>query len=420
MSRTLKWIAFFFIACFVLYDIAVQITPGVLTHQIMEAFKINAAGMGLLSSFYFWTYLIMQIPAGMLLDRFNLRRVVILPILITAFGLLIFSTHGSLFTGTVARFMMGFGTSFAFIAAAKISSDLFEHRQFSLLIGIIYFMAGCGALVAQVPLVLMTNHFGWRAALEVFAIAGIVLAILILLTARYQTKRENTEHLYYGHGWLALKAVLRHHQSWAVALVSFFTWGPVMIFAALWAVPFLMQTHNIPKIQAAHLNSWMWIGLGIGSLAIAVLSRTMKRRKFPMILFSLIGLASTITLLYDYNTSFLITAVLMFLAGFGCGTQALTYSVVKDIHHRSHIATAISFNNMMCIFAAVLFQPLSGSLITWVTNNQALPNTPSYTITNYHHGLILLPILFALSILCTLFFVKETHCKPLEPRDNSF
>ena len=135
ISNVRRYSIFLLAAFFVFYDIFIQISPGSLTHQLMQDLHIDASGLGMLSGIYFYTYLIMQIPAGLLYDRYPTRYVMFFPLLCTLVGALLFALSHTLLLASIARLLIGFGTAFAFISVAKVSADLFPKKYFPILIG---------------------------------------------------------------------------------------------------------------------------------------------------------------------------------------------------------------------------------------------------------------------------------------------
>jgi fucose permease len=73
LALTYPWIIWTIAAGFFFYKYLIQVSPSVMTNDLMKAFQVNGAGLGNLSAFYFYAYLLMQIPVGMMLDKFSPR-----------------------------------------------------------------------------------------------------------------------------------------------------------------------------------------------------------------------------------------------------------------------------------------------------------------------------------------------------------
>src|SRR3989344_2192116 len=117
-----SYIVFTLVALFLFYEMGVQVSPSVMTHELMSALKIDAVGLGLMSGFYFYTYSAMQVPAGLLMDRFGVRQIVCTALLVCAAGAVLFGWSHTLFQASLARLLMGFGSAFAFISVLAVAS----------------------------------------------------------------------------------------------------------------------------------------------------------------------------------------------------------------------------------------------------------------------------------------------------------
>lgn len=91
--------------------------------------------------------------------------------------------------------------------------------------------------------------------------------------------------------------------------------------------------------------------------------------------------------------------------------QILTFALVKDNNRHSRIATAIGLNNMAVVIGGALFQPFVGYILDIFWNGQTERGIPIYSIENYHIGLIVVPICFAIGAIVSLFFIRETYCR---------
>ena len=176
------------------------------------------------------------------------------------------------------------------------------------------------------------------------------------------------------------------------------------IFASLWAIPFLMTTYHFDKTQAAEIASFTWIGLAVISPLLGFLSNCCHSRKWTVFVACVVGLVSILFITYDTNLPKSVLIVLLFLLGGACSAQPLSYTLVREHHEQHIVATAISFNNMAAIIAGAVFQPISGFLIN--QHHTASAGT-YYSVSDYQHGLIVVPIFFALSIIVTVFFINE-------------
>jgi sugar phosphate permease len=101
---------FSLMALFLCFEMALQVSPGVMTAALIRDMGVDAFGLGLMSSVYFYTYTLMQVPSGLMYDRANFRTLVCIAILICSVGAICFSQANGITMGSLSRLLMGFGS----------------------------------------------------------------------------------------------------------------------------------------------------------------------------------------------------------------------------------------------------------------------------------------------------------------------
>jgi len=97
-------------AGFLFYKYLIQVSPSVMTHDLMRAFQVNGAGLGNLSAFYFYAYLLMQIPVGVMIDKYSPRLLTTLAIILCSLATFVFSHTHTLWLACLSRALMGAGS----------------------------------------------------------------------------------------------------------------------------------------------------------------------------------------------------------------------------------------------------------------------------------------------------------------------
>lgn len=400
-------------ALFLFYEMALQVSPGVMTGELMKDFKLDTASLGVIAAFYFYSYTIMQIPAGLLFDKFGPRKLITLSAILCSAGSLFFGSTTSMSMLALGRFLMGIGSAFAFIGVLIVAARWFKSKHFALLVGVAQLLAALGAMGGSLPLAYAVESIGWRATITILGGSGFILAALTILIVRdYPKNYPHHESDHYKLGlWNSLKAIFKNGQTWAIALYAFSAWSPVAIFAALWGVPYLMLRYGVSKSLAAASVSMIWLGLILTSPFLGWLSDKIQRRKNLLIICSSTGLISSILLLMISRLAFPVTYFLLFLVGAAAAGQILTFALVKDNTRPIVTATAIGFNNMAVVIGGALFQPLVGWIISIYWNSNLTGAKEVYNLTAYNKALIIVPFCFFLGLVASLFFIKETFCK---------
>lgn len=397
-------------AFFYVYDYFIQVSPAVMTHQLMETFQIGAAGLGVLGSVFFYAYAGMQIPAGLLLDRYKVRDLLTTAVIISAFGVLIFSLTSSFTLAAVSRFLVGFGSAFSFVSALYLVSQWFPHKQFALVAGIVQF-AGCiGSIFGEAPLAHAVNYFGWRNALYCIAIATFVLSFLFWFIIR--ERNVNKAIVKRSKNTMSSWRLFTMPAVWWIALIGFLCWVPVASIGALWGVPYLMKVFNWSNTTAAGYCSLFWLSLGVASPIIGWLSDRFQRRKIPFYFCFALGALGSILLIYASVLPVYITVLALLLLGLAPAIQSLTFGIAKDILPQEVFGTATGFINMAPIVGGGISQVVIGLILSALWDHQMQNNAPTYSLHDYQLAMILIPVTLVLGFVVTYFFLPETYCQP--------
>jgi MFS family permease len=404
---TAYWM-FFIVSIFLLYIMGLQVSPSVMAVDLMNDLSINSEGLGLLSGFFYYSYTLMQIPSGLLYDRFNAKWIVTIACLICAIGALIFGLTEEIFYASLARLLLGFGSSFAFVGALVISARWFYPSWFAGMAGATQFLAGFGALVGAYPLAYVVSIYGWRASLIALGFFGIILSVLCAIFIKnHPDSQAKVEHPKGLSVLQSLKLLITEKQNIYGAIYSFCTWGPVLVFAGLWGIPFFSNKYAISTTESAFLVSMIWIGVAITSPLHGLISDYIQRRKILLVGSALIGIGSSMILIYGPTLSPFVIGLFLFLFGLASAAQILAFALIKENNRPSVIATGMGFNNMAVVLGGAVLQPLVGYLM-----HQAQPFVEAeYSLFAYEFSLSIVPICFFVATIVAIFFIKETHCK---------
>ncbi len=396
---------------FLFYEMALQVSPSVMTQQLMYDFNIGASVLGFMASCYFFSYAFMQIPAGILFDRFSPQLLLSLSILICSLGAYFFGETTTVYFAGLGRFMMGFGSAFAFIGVLVVASQWFEKKYFAFLVGIAQLLAALGAMGGELPLAHLVNAFGWRYVMLGQFYIGLVLMLLVALFLHGHPDHNSKRHAIASHFWSDLKEIFAKGQTWWIALYAFSGWAPVAVFAALWGVPFLMHKYGVSNTQAAASTAMVWIGIGFVAPFIGFISDLMKRRMVLMRTCAIAGLLSSISLLYVPSIPFEMTFILLFIMGCASAGQILSFALVSDINRPRVVGTAIGLNNMAVVIGGALFQPLAGYVLGIFWDGRVAGGYPIYSELSYQIALLVVPLSYALGVITSVFCIRETYCE---------
>ncbi|HEY5234758.1 MAG TPA: MFS transporter, partial [Rhabdochlamydiaceae bacterium] len=262
------WTIWLLSAIFMFYKYALEVSPSVMTSTLMTAFDISGVALGNFAACYFYAYLLLQIPAGLLLDRFGPRKTTTLAIALCAAGNLIFAGADSVFLAGIGRFLTGAGAAFAAVNCLKLIANWFPYRQFAFMAGLMMTIAMFGAVGGQAPLAAFIKATEWRQAMEIIGFAGLILAGFFWLIVRDKAPDHVREkHIVPVRATLmeCIRKIFKNPQSWWLSLYSGFAFAPVMVFGGLWGVSFIAEAFSLSHTVSAQTVSLIFIGFAVGA-----------------------------------------------------------------------------------------------------------------------------------------------------------
>ncbi len=398
---------------FYIYDFTVRVLPAAITHDLMLSFNIFAPGLGLLSAIFFYGYAPMQIPGGMLYDKYGERAILTLTMAICALSTAAFALTDNFTLALVFRFISGFAAAFAYTGALYVGAHWFPRKHFALYAGLVQFLGCMGAIIGGAPIALLTKHYGWQNTTLMIAAAGIIFALLIGLVIRDSPKKQITpeKHLLHGGKRSAFRHVVKKPENWWIALFGFAIWAPVILFAVLWGVPFLMALHHVSKVHATSAMAIIWLGIAFIGPLLGWWSSHIKRRKLPMVLAASTGLVASILLIYFPHVPDVAIGVLLFLYGGATSAQVLSFGLAMDNNRSRVLGTAIGFTNMAVIASGVVLQPTVGFILQHFWDGARVNGVAVYSVHAYQIALLMIPVCFLLALIISSFLIKETYCQ---------
>jgi sugar phosphate permease len=382
--------------------------PGLITDEVMRDFNVTASTIGLLTSMQFFVYTSLQVPMGILADRYGPNFFLIIGAILTGLGTIIYSlgTHESVLF--LARTITGIGDATIWVNMVLILGRWFKVKEFVRLIGIAGMTGSLGFLLATVPFSLLIDLLGWRAAFLLAGIllclCGIVLYFVLIkkpkqifineyVSIKREVQRERTLVL--------IRRIFSNRQAWALFLCHFGIVGAYVGFIGSWAVPYGMNMYGMTRSDASQLIMIGLIGALIGAPLSSWISSVLNTIKRPYVVIHLIILLCWATfLLFKGNPPLSILIILFFIIGFGYGASALTFAVVRQSFPLKESGIVSGFANTGGFLSAVLLPSIFGVVL------DQFQTASSSAGNGYFYGFIT-PVIFSLLGLIGVSWIKE-------------
>lgn len=399
---------------FYFYDYLLQVSPGAMKPELYEAFALDAIHFGAISAFFHYAYGIMQIPAGMLLDKFGPRRILTLACALSAFGCFLFGIADAAWQAKFSRILMGLGASCALMGCFKIASIWFPPQRFAFITGVTITVGFLGAVLGLSTVAEMIKRVSWRDGVLILSAIGFMGMCALYAVIRdhrpaSKTQPRNKIHtLTTRELWKGLKTVCRNKTSWYASVYSGLMFCPTLVFA-LWGVPFLVEAHGYDRLTAGKVTSLIYIGWVFGAPFFGWISDRMGKRLPPMYYASFLTLATCLGLIYLQQVPHWLIGTLLCLLGFFSSGFILSFVVVRDINPILIAGTALGFINTLNTLVGALFQQIVGSLLEWNTEHVLINEHGEriFSLVEYQNALLSLVVALVVALLL-LTKVKET------------
>jgi MFS family permease len=406
------WLVWGLAASFYCYGFFQRVAPSVMVGELMLEFSVSAAALGNLSAFYFYAYASLQLPIGVMVDRWGAKRLLVGAALLCGLGSLLFARADSLTMAYVGRLLIGAGAAFTWVGTLKLTAQWLPPKRFAMVSGMTLMLGMIGAVAGQAPLAAAVAAFGWRDTLAAAAFLAFALAALIWIIVRDgdadQTSHDmGAETLGLLHG---LKQTLKNRQSWYAAVYGGTMTATILAFAGLWGVPYMMQAYGLERTAAAASTSLMLIGWGIGAPLTGWISDHFQVRRLPMLVCSVVVLILLSILVYTPDLSLGAARTLLFLNGLFNSGMVLCFAVGREHNRPKHGGVTLGFVNMMVMASGAFFQPFIGWLLDVNWDGTTLEGVRIYSVQAYNMALLSLVACGVVAIVMALL-IRETHCR---------
>lgn len=391
---------------FLLLQFVLQGSVSGMAPFLAKDFNTDVAAIGLISSSYFWTYLLLQLPGGVLVDRLGPKTILVAGSIICAIGTLLFAMSPNVHTAVWSRMLTGLGTAPALACGFYLIGTWFTPVYFAFVVGLSEALAMLSGGVGSEIISTAVIHVGWRTVLVCAGIFCLVLTVFMVIFLR--DRPAQSHHLKKAASDLSIKqqltAVLRLPQVWLNGLFSGLIFPVISLLATYWCIPYLMVRYGITIQLAALGNLALFLGAGLGCPFLGHVSDFFRRRKVVMAIGALAAFVTFSMALYIPHLRFAYVIALFFLTGIFSSVYMLPFALVNEIAPEEVRGTAMGFTNMLSIiFGAPLFMPLVGFLLK---SQAASQNATNFSISSYTVALSILPISLLLALL-VLMWIRE-------------
>ncbi len=412
-SLARAWWVVLIAALFFFYEFIQMNMFNTISQELLQTFQISATKLGLMSSMYFLSNVIFLLVAGVLLDRYSTRWVILTSLGICVLGTALFAMSTSFQTALLCRLLTGIGSAFCFLSVIRLASRWFLPERMALVIGVVVTIAMLGGMVAQTPLSYLVEWLHWRQALLVDAGLGGLFLVLIFLFVHdhpehhYHTHQEELELIQTMPYSKRARLSFLRLQNWMAGIYTSFMNLSINVLGGLWGGIYLTTVYSISRLEASNIVSMLFLGAIFGCPLAGFISDHLRLRRLPMMWGAWISLILMLTLILQTQFHYWLFMWLFFLLGFFTSTQVISYALVAESSRRVVTAMSVSVVNITTMSGIGLMEPLYGYLMD-VHRQHRSGALNVFIASDFHWAMWIFPFCIIIAGIAA-YLVKETY-----------
>lgn len=371
-----RFVVFGVIAVAYLFVYFHRMSTAVMAPLLTADFGVDSVAVGLFGSMYFYAYALAQLPAGILVDNWGVRKTTSLFILIAGVATILFALAGSFRVALISRFLVGMGVAYIYISSLRIIADWFKKDEYSTFVTFLVGIGNLGGLAASAPLAALIAVFNWRSTMMSIGVITLIIGVLLYIFVRNKPADIG------GLSMAAIeklpvvfapamsvketfKLIFKKYNYWTI-IVIFFIWaGTILGFQGLWAGPYLMSVYHLSQAEAGNIIMFIALGAIIGCpLSGIIADRIIKTKKKVMIIGMIGNLLTWLPfVIFTDSMSIVLIKFLMFSFGFFGYFHVITWANLKENVDLVMLGTASGLVNFCGFFGGAFFQQLLGVII---------------------------------------------------------
>lgn len=339
----------------------------IISPQLVADVGLTPGDLGLMTSAYFITFAAVQLPLGIILDRFGPRKVQAALLIVAAMGASLFAFGNDAITLAIGRGLIGIGVSGCLMAALKANVLWFPKEKIPLVNGIIFAFGTFGALSTTVPLEILIQSVDWRTVFWWLSGISVVSAILIytLVPERPHAARVAVAGQSAFSAQVSdLKQVYGSAFFWRLSFMVFLHNGVFLSYQALWAAPWLRDVAGLDRGGVAEAMLMFNVGMFAGVLSIGLLAERLQKLGIPTIVPAVVGIVISIGIQVMFASAWTAyPAILCLVWGYFGSSSTLAYAVLNQHFPQNLTGRVNTAQNMLTFIAAFAVQWLAGVVI---------------------------------------------------------
>lgn len=412
-----RWLGWGALAAVFLLVNVHRLSTAVLSEQLTVDFAITASQLGTLHAAFFVIYAVIQIPTGVLADRYGPRYVGAGGAFLLSLGALAFTASDGYLAAFLSRSIIGLGSGVIFVSILRFAANWYRTDEFGTMIGLTGGIAGLGAIFATTPLAVAVDWFGWQRTIRALALVGFLAAGTVFAVARRSPEAAGLEPIdnvpeqpsvTLAETGEYLTVLLRDRDQWLLSIGFFAGMGTILTLIGLWGVPYLVVVYGLDVTTASYYTLLGSVGILIGGPAVGWVSDRLGQRFLPMVVgLGVFALALAVLPVFG-DPPLAIVAVVYFLTGFSIGFVMLALAGIKEKYPPEASGVATATVNGAGFLGATVLPTIMGLALDRYRTGDVIGGTVVYTEFGYRVAFAFMAFAGVLAFCSALWlFLRE-------------
>jgi len=346
-----------------------------------DRFHISASQLATFTMLQLLVYAAMQIPVGLLVDRFGSRSVLLAGTLLLTAAQTGFALAQTYPLALLARVFVGMGDAMTFICVLRLVSTWFPTRRIPLVTQLTGMLGQLGAVAAAVPMTWALGHLGWTRAYLIAASVGVVLAVavLALLHDAPGSRHVRGPRMSAGAVRESLAASWSHPGTRLGFWMHFSTQFSATTLSLLWGYPFFVRGEGLSPGTAGALLTVIVVAIMVSGPVLGWLIGNHPWHRSTMVLTIVLTIVTvwTAVLAWPGHAPLWLLVVLVLVVGVGGPASMIGFDVGRTSNPSHRFASASGIINQGGFYASLVLVVAIGVILDWRTPGNSTAYTPS-------------------------------------------
>lgn len=380
-----------------------RFAPGTFSGAVASDLGIGATELGLATGTYFYVYTAMQLPSGLIIDRYGVRGSVAAGTLVAAGGLALYSGADSLTAAVLGSALIGLGTSTSFIGLLRANAAWFSGSLFGVMSGLTLLLGNLGSVAAGEPLAALLTSFTWRqillAAAGVCAVATLAVVLFVRLPRAGAAAARAVEAGERPRALAFLVQCCRDRVLLLLTVAAVGTNSTFYTFSGLWGTPFMIHGRDMSVAGATTVISAALLVYGLVSLVMGRIADKSPNKAQLVVVAGGLSVAGWLGILVSAGGPVSLTICAVLAAGGAAGGVVVGFSLVTEQFAGTNAATALALINGAVFLGVAVLQSAFGWVFDLVRPPAPSGDPLQSSTSDFIPGLLLLLLVSAAGMI---------------------